>query len=94
MLCSDEELYRHLVDVVAVTLVLLPDMFQVATGDKRQVVVTNDLAGVAHHAACSSTILHEVQLHDVVAVDGVVELLLMTVGDIHEVVVAQWGNLA
>ena len=90
----DEEMDGYLVDVIAVTLVLLPHVFEVATGDERQLVVADDLAGVAHHTACSGTILHEVQLHDVVAVDGVVELLLMTVGDIHEVVVAQWGNLA
>ena len=69
--------------------VLLPHMLQFGAGDEHQVVVADDLAGVAHHAAATGGILHEIQFADVVAVDGIVELCLVAIGHIHEVALGQ-----
>ena len=68
---------------------LFPYMFQIAAGDERQVVVANDLAIVAHHATSSGCVFYEIQLHHLMAMDGIVELLFMAVGHIHEIVFAQ-----
>jgi hypothetical protein len=79
------ELYRNLVDVSAPTLVLLPDMLQVAAGDEHQVKVAYHLPGVANDATGTGTACHEVQLHHVVTVDRIVELPLVAVGDIQKI---------
>ena len=89
----DDKLHRHLVDVVALTFMLLPDVLQVRAGDEHQVVLADDLAAVAHGAATAGPILHKVQLKQLMAVDGIGELLLVAVGHVHEVVVGQRGYL-
>ena len=87
------ELHGDFVYVVALALVLLPHMLQIAAGDECQVVVAYHLARVAYHAASASSILHEVQLHNLMTMDGVVKLFLMAVSHVHKVMFAQRCNL-
>ena len=81
-------------DVFALAFVLLPDMFQIRTGDKYQIDIADHLTAIANHTTGTSCILQEIQLHHVVAVNGKVEFLFVTVGHIHKVVFTQWGNFA
>jgi hypothetical protein len=69
-------------------------MLQVTTGDEHQVVVADDLAGVAHDTPAACRILHEVELHHLVGVDRIVHLLLVAVSHIHKIVFAKWRYLA
>ena len=90
----DVELYCHLMDVIALAFVLFPDMFQIAAGDKYEVAVANDFAAVAHDTTGASRILDEVQLHNVVTMNRIVEFLLVTVGHIHKILFTQRCNFA
>ena len=68
---------------------LLPYVFQIAARDEHQIQVAYHLTMVAHDTAGTGSARHEVQLHHLVAVDGVVELLLVAVGHIHKLMLAQ-----
>jgi hypothetical protein len=69
-------------------------MFQIAAGYEGKVIVADDLTAVAYHTASTGSILHKVQLHDLMAVDRVVEFFLVAICHIHKVVLTQRGNLA
>ena len=68
-------------------------MLQVGTGDKHKVVLANHLGTVAHDAAHTRGMLHEVELIDVVIVDGIGEFLLAPVGDVEHILAHQRRNL-
>ena len=80
-------------DVTALTLMLFPYVFQIATCNERKVIVTYDFTVVANHATGASSVFHEVQLHDFMTVNRVVELFLATISHIHKIVLTQWGYL-
>lgn len=65
-------------NVIASAFVLFPYMFQVATGNECEVVVAYYLAVVAYYTTGTSSIFNEVQLHGVMAVNGVIKLPLVT----------------
>ena len=81
-------------DVFTPTLMLLPDMFQIRTSDEYQIDVADHLTAIANHTTGPCRILQKIQLHHVVAVNGKVEFLFVTVGHIHKVVFTQWGDFA
>ena len=85
----DVELDGDLADVVALAVALLPDVFEVGTGDEHEVEVANHLAGVADDAAHTGGMLDEIELIDLMIVDGIGELLLPPVGDIKDVLAHQ-----
>ena len=85
----DVELDGDLADVVALAVALLPDVFEVWTGDEHEVEVANHLAGVADDAAHTGGMLDEIELIDLMIVDGIGELLLPPVGDIKDVLAHQ-----
>ena len=80
------KLHCHLVDILTLAFVLLPYMLQIATGDEHQIVIADELTRVTDDSPTTLRILHEVQLHGLMVVDRIVELLLPAVGHIHEVV--------
>ena len=80
-------------DIWRLDSVLLPHMFQVGTGDQHQIQVTDHLAGVTHYTATACTTHHEIEFEYLMPMDGIVELLLMAIRNIHEVVLAEWCNL-
>ena len=80
-------------DIVTMTLVLFPNMFQVWACDEYQVNVADDFAVIANHAAGSCCVLQKVQLHHIVTVYGVVEFFFVTVCHIHEILFSQRCNL-
>ena len=89
----DVELDGYFMNIRALTLMLFPYVFQVTTRDEHQVVVAYDLARIAHYTANTCSAAYEIQLHHIVAVDGIVHLLFVAVGHIYKVVLSQWGYL-
>ena len=85
----DVELDGDLADVVALAVALLPDVFEVWTGDEHEVEVANHLAGVTDDAAHTGGMLDEIELIDLMIVDGIGELLLPPVGDVKDVLAHQ-----
>ena len=85
----DVELDGDLADVVALAVALLPDVFKVWTGDEHEVEVADYFAGVADDAAHTGGMLDEVELIDLMIVDGIGELLLPPVGDVKDVLAHQ-----
>ena len=65
----------------------------VLKGDDGDVQVADHLTGVAYHPATACTTHHEVKFEYLMPVDGIVELLLMAIRNIHEVVLAEWCDL-
>ena len=85
----DVELDGHFTDILTLAVVLLPDVFEVGTGDEHQVEVADDLIGVANDAAHACGMLHEVQFIDLMIVDGIGKLLLTTVRDVKHILAHQ-----
>ena len=83
------ELYGDFVNIGTGALMLLPHMLKVGRGNEHEVVVVDNFRRVTHNAPNALGILHEVQLIDVVVVYGVIELLLVTVGNVENVASAQ-----
>ena len=81
----DVKLDCHLTDIVALAVVLLPDVLQVWAGDQHEVVLPDDLVGVTHNTTHTSRMLHEVQFVDLVVMYRIGELLLPTVGDVEHI---------
>ena len=50
-------------------------------------------SGVTHYTATACTTHHEIEFEYLMPMDGIVELLLMAIRNIHEVVLAEWCNL-
>lgn len=86
------ELYGYLVYGVALAVVLIPGVLQPAAYE-HEVVLAQYLYGVAYDTACAIAVLHEVEPHLVVLMQGVAEGFLVTVYHIEAVLLGQWGNL-
>ena len=89
----DVELDRNLTDIIAVTLILLPDVLKVGTGDEYQVVFTNHLVGIAHDATHTLGMLYEIEFVDLVIMDGIGKLLLSPISDVEHILTHQRRNL-
>ena len=86
------ELDGNLADVVAVAGVLFPHVLQVRTGDEHKVIIANHLVRVAHDTAHTRCVLNEIELENLVVVNGIGELLLSAVGNIEGILTHQRGD--
>ena len=80
-------------DIFRLGTILFPHMLQIWARNKYQVQIADDLIGVTYHPTTARTTHHKVQFEDLMLMDGIVELLLMAISDIHEVMLAQWCDL-
>ena len=80
-------------DIFRLGTILFPHMLQIWARNKYQVQIADDLIGVTYHSTTARTTHHKVQFEDLMLMDGIVELLLMAICDIHEVMLAQWCDL-
>ncbi len=86
------ELYCNLAYLFRLAVVLFPCVFYTAA-DKHKVIVADFLHRIAHYAAGARTAGNKIQLIFVMAVDRIIETVLIAVDDIKAVFVGQWSNL-
>lgn len=78
------ELDCDLADFLALALVLLPDMLEVAAYE-HEVELSEGLHGVTHDAARPIAVFHEIELEFLMDMDGIVELRLAAVDQVEAI---------
>ena len=85
----DIELNGDLADIFALAGILFPDVFQIGARDKHQIVIAYHLVGITHDTTHPGCMLNEVQLVDLMVMDGVSKLFLATIGNVEHVLAHQ-----